>query len=256
LRAASLRRLLQTLMGLCGPPRTPTHPPRTVIGSARPVRCSIHPAGLRWLRLPAGRSRREALPGLSLPFRAHHRDPAPSRRFPGSSDDADSPGLCRPYDTVSGGQIRSVRRQIPLPPRVNVRGLVTPLATCTAHPTGVVHTGASMGFTLQGVPLAHDRYPSRGPCPLGVTATPTHTPEGVLCRNAAVFRASFPWRVRAVTGSTRDPAVDAFLRFSPPELLPSQPGTRVDCGASPLTLGRIDVPTRPGPRVSGCDRGG
>jgi hypothetical protein len=50
-----------------------------------------------------------------------------------------------------------------------VRGLDTPFATCTTLPTGVVHTGASMGFTLQGVPLAHDRCPSRGPCPPGVS---------------------------------------------------------------------------------------
>jgi hypothetical protein len=37
------------------------------------------------------------------------------------------------------------------------------------------------------------------------------------------------------------PAVDPFLRFTPPERSPARPGARFDRGTSPLVLRRLDV---------------
>lgn len=78
----------------------------------------------------------------------------------------------------------------------------------------------------------------------------------------AAFRASFPRRVRAAPRRTKHKswiasAVDPFLRFFPSRvLLPLDLAHAFYRRASPRTLGRGDVPVRPGLRVSGFKRVG
>ena len=105
----------------------------------------------------------------------------------------------------------------------HVRGLATPFATYTTRPTGARSAGASMGLTLQGVPLVREWCSSRSPFPPDVADRP-EPPEGGRA-GAAAFRALFPRRVRAGVGAPeRVPTVDAFLGFASPESSPHPPG--------------------------------
>jgi hypothetical protein len=78
----------------------------------------------------------------------------------------------------------------------------------------------------------------------------------------AAFKASFPRRVRAAPRRTEHEsrftsAVDPFLRFFPSRvLLLLDLAHAFDRRASPRTLGRGDVPVRPGLRVSGIKQVG
>jgi hypothetical protein len=105
----------------------------------------------------------------------------------------------------------------------HVRGLATSFAASTTSPPGARGAGASMGFALQGVPLA-----ARG-APLGVPALltlpsvpppegsePERPPSGPSSRNESVLSSSPSRR--------KDPTVDTFLSFSSPEHSPQPPG--------------------------------
>ena len=158
--SAALRRLRSTLMGLRGPSRTPAHRSRVDIGSTRPVRrstpcgCSINAPSL---------SRSFGRP--SLDFRSSsefdHRDPVPSRRFPSRSDDTSSPDLSLPYDTISGRQLRFFDRGS-LHDHEPRAGFGYPLRDIHYQPSRCLRIGASMGFTLQGVPLVTISSPLGG----------------------------------------------------------------------------------------------
>jgi len=74
-----------------------------------------------------------------------------------------------PYDTVSDRQTR-MKATDPSAAAYRVRGLATPLATSTTDPPGARSAGASMGFTLQGVLLVHERCSFRSPCPPDVAS--------------------------------------------------------------------------------------
>lgn len=74
MRATTFRRLPQALMGLRGPSRTPTCPPRTGMGCARPVRRFHAPRASGGHACPQPKPR-AALRGLPLPYRA--RSPGP-----------------------------------------------------------------------------------------------------------------------------------------------------------------------------------
>jgi hypothetical protein len=69
-----------------------------------------------------------------------------------------------PYDTVPDRRTR-MKATNPFAAACRVRGLATPIATSTTDPPGARSAGASMGFTLQGVPLVRERCSSRSPCP-------------------------------------------------------------------------------------------
>jgi len=240
-------------MGLRGPPRTQALVPRVATGSTRPVRRSSscgHSTRAPSLRRSGGRPSMD----FRSPTELDHRDPAPSRRFPGKPDDTSSPGLSLPYDTVSNRRSRLPAAN-PFATAYHVRGLVTPFAISTTGPPGTTsapeHPWASpfKGFpsprsVLLSEPVPSCRYLAR-------PASPEESESEPAC-----FRALFPRRVRSDTGTTRVPAVDPFLGFDPPELAPVRPGARFGRGTSPLALGRLDVQARLGLRVSGCERVG
>jgi hypothetical protein len=71
--------------------------------------------------------------GFRSPSELDHRDPVPTRRLPGMSDDTSSPGLLLPYDTVSNRRTRSPATD-PSATACRVRGLTTPCATSTTGP--------------------------------------------------------------------------------------------------------------------------
>jgi hypothetical protein len=163
-------------MGLRGPPRTRAHQPRMATGSIRPVRRSNHPSGTQLTRRPSGRSLRAALHGLPLPFRAHHRDPAPSRRLPGKSDDTSSHGLRLPYDTVSSRRTRSSVAD-PSTTACRVRGLSTPCATSTTGPPGACAPERPWASPFKGFSSTAIGAPLGAHCPPDV-ARRTATPRG------------------------------------------------------------------------------
>jgi hypothetical protein len=141
-------------------------------------------------------------------------------------------------------------------------GFGYPLRDSSTAPADTTsRVGAPMGFTLQGVPLDRGRSTFRWPCLPDVTAYRSLLPkeEG---RHVAAFKASFPRRVRAAPKhpehkSRFASAVDPFLRFIPFRvLLPPDLARAFYRRASPRTLGRGDVPVRPGLRVSGIKRVG
>ena len=112
---------------------------------------------------------------------------------------------------------------VPTVAACHVRGLATPFATYTTKPTGARSAGASLGLTLQGVPLVREWCSFRSPFPPDVTVRP-EPPEGGRA-GAAAYRALFPRRVRAGVGAPeRVPTVDAFVGFSPSESSPHPPG--------------------------------
>jgi hypothetical protein len=106
----------------------------------------------------------------------------------------------------------------------HVRGLGTPFATYTTRPTGARSAGASMGLTLQGVPLVREWCSSRSPFPPDVAGRPNppkgakrvRPPTGPCSRDESVLASSTPRREHTT--------VDAFLGFPPSESSPHPPG--------------------------------
>jgi hypothetical protein len=110
------------------------------------------------------------------------------------------------------------------PPAVRdrVRGLATPLTAMPGASSRRRSAGASMGFPLQGVPLARDGYSSRSPCPPDLAGRP-NLPGGI---RASRWPPGLPSRGESVLppGGRSRRTVDAFLGFSPSELSPHPSG--------------------------------
>jgi hypothetical protein len=77
-----------------------------------------------------------------------------------------------PYDTIPDRRTR-MKATNPSAAACRVRGLATPFATYTTDPPGARSAGASMGLTLQGIPLVRERCSSRSPCPPDVAGRTT-----------------------------------------------------------------------------------
>jgi len=124
------------------------------------------------------------------PTELDHRDPAPSRRLRGKSDDTSSPGLLWPYDTISSQWIRLPAAD-PSATACHVRGLVTPFATYTTGPSDT--TSASerpwaspfKGFPSSRSVLLSEPLPS---CRYRVATAP---PRRAASAAMAGFRALF-----------------------------------------------------------------
>lgn len=154
---------------------------------------------------------------------------------PPHENDASSPGLRGPYDTVSGWRIR---QSIGGPPPIacRVRGLATSFATCTTIPTGARGAGASMGFSLQGVPLVVIGASLEAPA--FVTFAPLHVPPIKRAADGHAAPAGSPSRLRSHDESVLRPrqsarAVDALLGFCPPEHAPLRSGAGFRRGRLP-----------------------
>jgi len=125
------------------------------------------------------------------PTELDHRDPVPSRRLPGKSDDTSSPGLLGPYDTVSDRWTRLPAAD-PSATACRVRGLATPCATYTTGPPDA--TSASerpwaspfKGFPSSRSVLLSEPVPS---CRYRAAAAP---PRRAASATVAGFRVLFP----------------------------------------------------------------
>jgi len=221
--STALQQLPRALMRLRGPSGTRAHRPRVDMGSTRPVRRSS-PLGYSACTPSSSRSRRRPSMNLRSSSELDHRDPAPSRRLHGKSDDTSSPGLAWPYDTISGRRIRLPAAD-PSATACRVRGLATPCATYTTGPpdasSASEHPWASpfKGFpssrsVLLSEPMPSWRYPSHSASPEGCeydrpTSGPSSRDESVLTPKPQVV-----------------PAVDPFVEFAPPELAHVRLGVR------------------------------
>ncbi len=174
------RRLLPALMRLRGPSRTPAHPPRAGIGSARPVRRFYAPRVLSKCAVPQPKLR-AALHGLPLLFRA--RSPGPRavppvarqvrRHFLSWTSRALRHSL-RPADPFAGSG--SLRHRVPR------AGFGYPLRDVHHRPSRCVkRIGASLGFTLQGVPLITIGAPLGALALLPLPRRACASPEGSEC---------------------------------------------------------------------------
>jgi len=103
---------------------------------------------------------------LSLLFRDHRRDPAPSRRRSGMANDASSPGLSPPYDTSQVGG--PVRPGIPPRSRATYEVWLPPSRPMTTVPTDARRRRSVPGIHPSRCSPHHDGSPFRGPCPLDV----------------------------------------------------------------------------------------
>jgi hypothetical protein len=198
---AALRRPSPTLVELRGPSRTRTHRSRVVIGS-HPTRTTFDVLRALDRRATPQPKPWMALLGLSLSFRANHREPMPSRWSPSWSDGTTSPGLLAPYDTVPGRWIRCSTAD-PSAAAAPRPGFGYPPRGCYLRPSRRLRVGASMGFALQGFPFV-----AIG-APLGVLAllplpAACEASRGTPFHHAAGFKALFLRRIRAVTGITSD----------------------------------------------------
>ena len=169
----------------------------------------------------------------SLPLRAPSETsrPSPARAVlsvwfprPGSRRARCLSWVLVPYDTcrtqgfliVDGG---------PLHHQGHVRGLATPLAAVPPASSRRRSVGASLGFALQGVPLARDGYSSRSPCPPDVAGCHPLREEGVhRGRLQGLVPAASPCcRPPAEAGGPSMPSWDFPLQSVPP----IRPGTRL-----------------------------
>lgn len=205
----------------------------TPFGSSASAAASQPPHGVAPIRIP-----RDAHHELSLLFRDHHRDSAPSfaaqARPP---DDASSPGLSFPYDTC---QIdRPVRLKLPLQSRATCEVWLPPSRPLTIDPTDTRRHRSVPGIHPSRCSPHHDRSPFRGPYPLDVRRA--FQPSDLDGRGQLLAE---PHRARSPPGPcSRDesvlhrnlavPAVATFLGFSPPEHAPLRPGTGFSRGCLP-----------------------
>ena len=120
-----------------------------------------------------------------------HRDPAPSRRLPGKSDDTSSPGLSLPYDTISNRRIRLPAAD-PSATACHVRGLVTPFATYTTSPPSASSAlERPWASPFKGFPSSRS-VPLSEPLPSWRYLTAAAPPRRAAPRDAADFKALFP----------------------------------------------------------------
>jgi hypothetical protein len=145
---------------------------------------------------------------------------------PGSPDDASSPGLPSPYDTAPGRGVRVVAAD-PSAAAGPRAGFGYPLRGSYLRPCRRRSAGASMGFTLQGVPLVAIGTPLGAHALLPLPVDPTPPRRGRL----PTWPASRPRSCNESVlspGSRMIPTVDTFLGFDPPERAPTRPGARFD----------------------------
>lgn len=162
------------LVGFRGAAGTATPRTRTAMGSVRPVRRfdalrgfvlgGVHPA-------EAGGSPPCAFAPLqrracSARHHAVARPPAEAGARPVTR--CCLSWALAPYDTCRADGPASLTAGPPAA-ACHVRGFDPPRGS-HHRPSRRRSAGASLGFTLQGVPLACGRYPSRGPCPPDVAA--------------------------------------------------------------------------------------
>jgi len=186
------------------------------MGSVLPARRFYAHRGFDARAVPSAEA--DGRPSLDFrsPLGIGHRDPAPSRPPEGgSSDDACSPGLSWPYDTLSGRRTRLRRRFHP--PPVSRPGF--------GYPPRDLHRRPYRHGSCRSVPGLH---PSRhSPRPRWVPLSeplpswrcrrlPTHALPGERATgDPAVFRASFPRRVRAAAGARKGPGRRCLLGVHP-----------------------------------------
>jgi len=214
---AALRRLLPTLLRLRGPARTRAHRSRAGIGSARPVRRSTscrHSTDAPSLSRSFGRP--------SLDFRSSSEfitgNPCRPRRLPGWVDDTASPGLCLPYDTIPGRWIRlpAADPSATATPRA---GFGYPLRGYYLRPSRHLRVGASMGFTLQGLPFAAIGTPLGAPAllPLPAASAP---PRGVAPQQRGRLQGLVPATNPFSHRDHEDPSRRYLLGFRPSRACP------------------------------------
>jgi len=154
-------------MGLRGPSRTRTHRSRADIGFARPVRRSSslgHSTDAPSLSRSCGRP--------SLDFRSPTELITGNPRRPAGCPAGGRHCLSwtsLPYDTVPGRRIRlpAADPSATATPRA---GFGYPLRGCYLRPSRHLRVGASMGFTLQGLPFAAIGTPLGAPALLPLPA--------------------------------------------------------------------------------------
>jgi hypothetical protein len=121
-----------------------------------------------------------ALLGLPLLYRVPHREPMPSRRFPGWSDDTSSPGLLLPYDTIMGWGYVS-RQRIPPLPGATCEVWIPPARRLPPALPTLSHRSVHGLHPSRGSPH-RNRSPSRGPCPPAVTRRLRPSPKSLASR--------------------------------------------------------------------------
>jgi hypothetical protein len=152
---------------------------------------------------------------------------------------------CPTTQSQAGGYVD--RQQIHPPPRGHVRGLVTPFAALTSGPPDACASERPWASPFKVFPSSQS-VPLSGPMPSCRHPLPPRRPEGLRVRCAPASRPCSCDESVQSPGSRVIPAVDPFLGFYPPEPAPIRPGARFGRGASPLTLGRLDVQGPPGPQ--------
>jgi hypothetical protein len=206
------------------------HPTRSAFSAPRVLSVRAVPQPKLWA----------ALHGLPLLFRA--RSPGPRavpplarqvRRHFLSWTFSTLRHSLRPADPLTGGG--SLRHRVPR------AGFGYPLSGVHHRPSRrVKRTGASMGFTLPGLPLVTIGAPLGARALLALPAA-TAPPRRAA---SATWPASGPCsRDESVLSPEPQavPAVDPCVGFDPPECAPVRPGARFDRGASPLALRRLYV---------------
>jgi hypothetical protein len=241
-----------SLMELYGPSRTRTRSPRVGMGSTRPVRRSERPAGID-SSAPARQPKRLGGPPWTSTL-LQRTSPGP-RAVPPVARQVRRHLLSWAFVALR----HSIRMADPLADRGPLHGRVP---------------RAGFGYPLRDMhhhPYRRPKTPERPwASPFKVFPSPRSVPlsgpmPSCRCRDAS----KPPRREAGATGpatgpSSRDESVLApepqGLRPSIPSwgsphqsILPSDLALALVRGASPLTLGRLDVPTRPGLRVSGCE---
>jgi hypothetical protein len=206
----------------------PIEGPGRVSGSVRPVRRFHARRGLI-LRPPPRPKSRVGPPALARPFRDVSRKPRThrpvGRRFrPGLGAHATSPGLSCP--TTHTGRAGSLMWTVsPLTARDRIRGLATPLTALPHASSRRRSAGASLGFSLQGVPLG-----AMGP-PLGAPALLT-----LPAARSSLRRSARHDRLQGLVPATspcRRPAAEAVGPSMPSwdsplqSVLPIRPGRRL-----------------------------
>jgi hypothetical protein len=170
------------------------------------------PAGIQPTRHPSA----EASGGPPWTFAPLQSSSPGTRAVPPDdrqTDDTSSPGLSSPYDTVPGRRIRLPAAD-PSATAWPRPGFGYPPRGSYLRPSRRRSVGASMGFTLQGLPLAAIGTPLGAPAllPLRTASMP---PRRGTPASATGFRALFLRRVRSVTGITNDSSRRFLLGVRP-----------------------------------------
>jgi hypothetical protein len=202
------------------------------MGSTSPVRRFDALRACVRCDLPAGRSRRGALPALSRPFRGIRRSPARFRRPVGRLvEPCFLSWAFGPYDTVSAS--RRVPTAVPPAAHRSRAGFGYPLRDLAESPAGARSAGASMGFPLQGVlPVAADA-PLGAPALLALPAPAPHREVHANARPTSGLRSRHGF-VRSPIPCGTGPSMPSW--GSPLQsVLPTPPGARFGRAASPHT---------------------